>query len=97
LCGDGAGHAIREAILAAAVMRAASNGANPDDLLEHYRARLVAAFRRHLMVCRQFYATGGSGDWWRAELERIDEGIAWCGADPPFRFQLEDFELRATP
>jgi len=96
LCGDGTGHALREAILAAAVIRAAAGGANIDSLLAHYRARLVAAFRRHLMVCRQFYATGGSGDWWRAELERIDQGIAWCCVDPPFRFQLDGFELRTT-
>ena len=94
LCGDGTGHAIREAILASAVIRAAAQGANADELLAHYRARLVAGFRRHLQVCRGFYATGGLGDWWRAELELIGKGIAWCGDDPQFRFQLDGFELR---
>ena len=91
LCGDGTGHAIREAILASAVIRAAAQGANMDDLLAHYRARLVAGFRRHLKVCREFYATGGPGDWWRSELELIEKGIAWCGDDPQFRFQLTGF------
>ena len=93
LCGDGTGHAIREAILAAAVIRAE---ADPADLLAHYRARLVAAFRRHLEVCRGFYRTGGTSDWWRGELEQIERGIAWCGPDPRFRFQLTGFELRTT-
>jgi len=96
LCGDGAGHAIREAILASAVIRAAAQGAHADELLAHYRARLVAGFRRHLEVCRQFYSAGGSGNWWRTELELIEQGIAWCGAEPRFRFQLNGFELRAV-
>ena len=96
LCGDGTGHAIREAILASAVIRAAARGVNREELLAHYRARLVAGFRRHLEVCRQFYSTGGEGDWWRSELELIEQGIAWCGADPRFRFQLDGFELRTT-
>jgi len=96
LCGDGAGHAIREAILASAVIRAAAQGAHADELLAHYRARLVAGFRRHLEVCRHFYSAGGSGNWWRTELELIEQGIAWCGAEPRFRFQLNGFELRAV-
>lgn len=94
LCGDGAGHAIREAILAAAVIRAARQGWDAGPLLEHYRARLVAGFKRHLEVCRQFYATGGSGAWWNTELNLIRKGIDWCGAEPRFRFQLDGFELR---
>ena len=39
LCGDGTGHAIREAILAAAVLRAIQRGANVDELLNHYIRR----------------------------------------------------------
>ena len=78
------------------MIRAAANGGNIADLLAHYRARIVAAFRRHLLVCREFYSTGGEGDWWRTELEQIDQGIAWCGAEPRFRFRLDGFELRPT-
>jgi hypothetical protein len=93
LCGDGTGHAIREGILASAVFRASAGGLNTDDLIAHYRARLVAGFRRHLEVCREFYRTGGTGEWWRTELDLIHKGISWCGEDPPFRFQLTGFDL----
>jgi len=96
LCGDGTGHAIRGAILASAVIRAAARGADPDALLAHYRARLVAGFRRHLEVCHGFYAAGGTGEWWQSELRLIEDGIAWCGKDPEFRFQLAGFELTAV-
>jgi flavin-dependent dehydrogenase len=91
ISGDGTGYAIREAILAAAVMR---SEAVPADLLAHYRARVVAGFKRHLEACRQFYATGGTGPWWREELARIEDGIRWCGPEPEFRFRLEGFDLK---
>ena len=94
LCGDGTGHAIREAILAAAVIRAASTGADVESLLAHYRARLVAGFKRHLLACREFYATGGTSEWWATELRMIEEGIAWCGQESAFRYQLRGFELQ---
>ena len=95
LCGDGTAHAVREAILASAVIRAA-----PDDLiLAHYEARLTAGFERHLVLCREFYQSGASGRWWTRELESIEQGIAWCRqrltAHGQFRFQLRDFELHA--
>ena len=93
LCGDGTAHAIREAILASAVIRAAVN----DDVLAHYQARLTAGFRRHLALCREFYTSGGDGPWWRKELDSIQLGIAWCDrqltAHGDFRYQLRDFEL----
>jgi hypothetical protein len=96
ICGDGTGNAIREAILASAVIRAAARGHDPDVLLAHYRARLVAAFLKHLGLCRQFYAAC-AGEWWEAELARLDTGIAWCRLrlrnEPAFRYQLRGFEL----
>jgi hypothetical protein len=98
LCGDGTGHAIREAILAAAVVRAIATGAGPDAVIAHYRARLLAGFKRHLEACREFYETGGSGWWWDAELELVRQGIEWCGRelgnDGRFQFQLRGFELQ---
>jgi len=45
LCGDGTAHAVREAILAAAVIRASRNG-DVEELLAHYEARLTAGFYR---------------------------------------------------
>ncbi len=97
LCGDGTAHAIREAILATAVIRAATRGEDRDSLLEHYRARLTIGFRRHLEICRQFYVSGGAGPWWREQCAELDRGLEWCddrlrGA-PAFRYRLEGFEL----
>jgi flavin-dependent dehydrogenase len=100
ICGDGTAHAIREAILASAVIRAIAKDGDLDDLLLHYEARLTAGFRRHLMLCRQFYLSGGTGTLWRAELDAIDRGIQWCdaklGAHASFRYQLRGFELEAV-
>ncbi len=99
ICGDGVGNAIREAILASAVVKAAIRGENLDALREHYRTRLLAGFLKHLELCRQFYAAP-SGDWWRSELEQLDQGIAWCrerlSAAPPYRYQLRGFELESA-
>ncbi len=100
ICGDGTAHAIREAILAAAVVRALAKDGDVDDLLSHYEARLTAGFRRHLMLCGQFYSTGGTEGLWRAELDAIHRGIQWCeaklSAHPSFRYQLRGFELEAV-
>jgi hypothetical protein len=104
ICGDGTAHAIREAILAAAVIRAISSGGPAADLLWHYEARLTAGFRRHLELCRGYYQSGGTEPLWRAELAAIDRGIRWCEArlDPKFktgagfRYRLRGFELEAV-
>jgi hypothetical protein len=100
ICGDGTAHAIREAILAAAVIRAVANGGAVGDLLSHYEARLTAAFRRHLMLCRNFYESGGTTPLWRSEVEAIDHGTHWCEArlsnTADFRYRLRGFELEAV-
>lgn len=99
ICGDGTAQAIREAILASAVVRAIANGGNTADLLAHYQARLTAGFERHLSLCREFYRTGGDGPLWQSELEAIDRGIAWSKAALAkhiFRYQLRGFELEAV-
>jgi hypothetical protein len=99
LCGDGTAHAIREAILASAVIRAVAKDGPADSVLAHYEARLTAGFSRHLALCRDFYTSGGNGPWWRGELDAIQQGIAWCDtrlkSHGEFRYQLRDFELHA--
>jgi hypothetical protein len=99
LCGDGTGNAVREAILATAVIRAAAAGESVDGLLTHYRARLMAGFARHLELCRGFYVSGNRGPWWEREIAALDEGIAWCGrtlgAGNVFQYRLKGFELQA--
>jgi hypothetical protein len=100
ICGDGTAHAIREAILAAAVIRALVDGGSASDLLSHYQARLTAGFQRHLTLCRQFYQSGGTGPLWQSELDAIDRGMRWCSASlaehSVFRYQLRGLELEAV-
>jgi hypothetical protein len=97
LCGDGTAHAVREAILASAVIRAAARGGDPHPLLAHYEARLTAGFQRHLAHCRGFYSSGGSGAWWKSETDALDRGLQWCGTKlaehGPFQFRLNDLDL----
>lgn len=97
LCGEGTGNAVREAILASAVIRAAVAGASDvDGLLAHYRARLLAGFYRHLELCREFYSRGRTGPWWTQELDYLRKGLDYCKAQPAMRYsyQLAGFELR---
>jgi hypothetical protein len=97
LCGDGTGHAIREAILASAVLRAAARGANIDELITHYQTRLVAGFKRHLLECSKFYECGGVGSWWKSAADSVHEGLAWCDNQlsnaGDFLYRLRGFEL----
>ncbi|HUI77118.1 MAG TPA: hypothetical protein VLY24_04365 [Bryobacteraceae bacterium] len=100
LCGEGAGNAAREAILAAALIRAAASGMNPTELTAHYTARLLGGFVRHLEVCRQFYETGGSGAWWRQQVTELDRGLQWTAErlnrHDGFRYRLNGFTLEAA-
>jgi hypothetical protein len=99
LCGDGTAHAIREAILASAVIRGVARGEEPGPLLAHYEARLTAGFERHLAHCLQFYSSGGTGAWWRSQAQSIEQGLAWCRRRMEdhgrFRYRLNGFELEA--
>jgi hypothetical protein len=99
LCGDGTAHAVREAILACAVIAAAARGDATVQLLAHYEARLTAGFQRHLAHCLQYYAPGCGGPWWQAEAESVSQGLDWCGSrlsrHATFRYQLNGFELQA--
>ena len=97
ICGDGTGNAVREAILAQAVIRAHNDLG--DGVLDHYRIRLLLGFLRHLEQCRQFYSTGHSTDWWRGQLAQVLDGIAWCrcqlGSAPPVvQYRLSGFDLQ---
>jgi hypothetical protein len=95
LCGDGTAHAVREAILASAVIRAADLGEPLVDLMSHYESRLTAGFQRHLAECFKFYSSGGEAAWWKAEAQACVEGMAWCGRlAEGLRYRLEGLELR---
>jgi flavin-dependent dehydrogenase len=98
LCGDGIGNAVREAILGSAVIRvAATQPASVDHLVTHYRARLLAGFKRHLQLCLDFYQGGHSGPWWEDQLRELRRGLQWCAQTDAnmgeFRYRLSGFAL----
>lgn len=100
ICGEGAGHAVREAILVSAVLRALAGDARPAELLTHYSSRLLAGFLRHLEICEQFYRSASCGKWWEAELALLHQGIRWTRSrfpsPPPAQFRLVGFNLEAV-
>jgi hypothetical protein len=97
LCGDGTAHAIREAILASAIVRAAAGGAPVNRLLAHYQLRLTAGFQRHLALCAGFYGTGNRGPWWDLELAALRHGMLWCAGQlagsERFQYRLNGLDL----
>jgi hypothetical protein len=97
ICGDGTAQAVREAILASAVIGAMADGGDGAALRVHYESMMVAAMRRHLRLSAQFYASGGEGAWWRAQLAGLAEGFDLCTARlarmPEPRFELHGFRL----
>ncbi len=103
LCGDGTAQAAREASLAAAVVHALATKARDEAearcYLDHFHSMLLASLRRHLREAAQFYATGGQGPWWQAQLETTRQGFDWCSAqlatfaEP--RYRLEGLTLTA--
>jgi hypothetical protein len=77
LCGEGAGHAARQALLAAAILRASMRGEQSANLLAHYSNRLLHGFLRHLQVCLPYYRTGGPSHFWKNEAASLECGIRW--------------------
>jgi 2-polyprenyl-6-methoxyphenol hydroxylase-like FAD-dependent oxidoreductase len=102
ICGDGTAHAIRQAILCAAVTRAVVGaGEDVQHVLAHYESRLWAAFRRHLMLCVDFYSRGQPTPWWQEECAALRRGIDWCdtklSTTSGFRYRLVGFDIQAIP
>lgn len=97
LCGEGAGHAAREAILASAAVKAILAGEPQHEVLAEYSLRLRLGFLRHLEHCREFYSGRGGNQFWSSELSKIEEGMAWTKSQlalaPRPRFRLIGFGL----
>lgn len=97
ICGDGTAHAIREAIVASAVVTAIGEGGDAHALRTHYESMLIAAMRRHLLLSAQFYQSGGTGRWWQEQLAALASGHDWTTSRlatmPEPRYQLRDFRL----
>jgi hypothetical protein len=91
VCGDGTANAVREAILASAVI---SEGCGA---LDHYEARLIAAFQKHLSLCANYYRTGQDQEWWHREAALLQDGLIWCAQRlsqfGEYRYRLKGFEL----
>src|SRR5262249_22319733 len=98
ICGDGTAHAVREAILAAAVVKATSAGGDATELLRHYKARLILGFQRHLAASMSFYRSGSGGKWWERESALLQQGLEWCASQlqnhSDIRYQLSGFDLK---
>jgi hypothetical protein len=97
ICGDGTAQALREAVLAAAVIAAWRDGGDPASLRLHHESMLIATMRRHLRLCADFYRRGGTSDWWQTQIAGLAEGFDWCttrlATMPEPRYQLRDFRL----
>jgi 2-polyprenyl-6-methoxyphenol hydroxylase-like FAD-dependent oxidoreductase len=97
LCGEGAGHALREALLAAAVISGAARGYPLETLIAHYNTRLMQGFLRHLQVCLPFYQRGGHSEFWETEAAALKSGIAWMQSrlqqQAPARYRLVNYDL----
>ena len=94
ICGEGTGHALREAILATAILKAHAAGEPWEVLTRLYEQRMRGGFRKHLQQCRALYACGGRGPWWQAQLASVaDDGVAIPVVGG--RYRLDGFDLVA--
>ncbi len=97
ICGDGTAQAVREAILACAVIGAIREGQDSQSLLDHYEAMLIAGMRRHLRLCAQFYQSGSNGPWWPEQVSALAQGFNACtnrlAMMPEPRYELHGLRL----
>jgi hypothetical protein len=97
LCGDGTGYALREAIVAAAVVRRIDDGLPAAEALDHYRTRLQRTLAAHLRGCVAFYRDAPFAGAWEAELAAMERGRRALenavAARPEAALHLRGFEL----
>ncbi len=98
IAGEGAGHALREGILASAVIRGLDRGHEWQDLISHYSNRLLSGFVRHLHHCIHFYESV-AGNWWHVQSQSLAKGVLWAqnelDSQPGGGFRLNGFELES--
>jgi len=76
ICGDGVGHAVRGALLAAATVGAIARGLGTRRCLEHYRTRLETVVARHVRACQRYYAAADLAECWAGEQEHAERALA---------------------
>ena len=95
LSGSGAAQAVRTAILATAAIDAIDRGHCAQDVLEHYAARIHAAFTDHLQSCLDLYGATFPGEAWRDEVDTTVVALRRPAKDAPqMNFRLSGFRLQ---
>ena len=76
ISGDGVGHALRGAVLAATVLQAIADGKPMRNCLDDYASTLRRAMTQHLSICLRLYADVPRAAGWPEELVAMKSGIA---------------------
>jgi 2-polyprenyl-6-methoxyphenol hydroxylase-like FAD-dependent oxidoreductase len=98
LRGDGAGFALRGALLAQAVLAAAERGEDRARCLAHYARRLRGVFASHLHGCVSHYGAARHAEIWRHEVDAMGALARRLAVDPArFGFRMEGHDLVAMP
>src|SRR6267154_1520758 len=98
LRGDGAGFALRGALLAQAVLAAVERGEDRERCLGHYAGRLRTVFASHLHGCVAHYGAARHAAIWRHEVAAMAALARRLAADPaPVGFRMQGHDLVAMP
>lgn len=101
ICGDGTGHGLRAALLAAAVLEANADADawSGRGCLRHYEVRVHKAFLDHLRACVSYYSGGWTSDVWTGEIASMTSELKSEGSrridGAPLRYGLYDEQLVA--
>ncbi len=90
ISGGGTAYALREAILAAAVVRGIAEGGDAPSLLAHYEDRVTSSWDLHIKQARGFYANVSLGPWWEAQARafKLEQRVP-----KPIRYRLDHDRL----
>ncbi|MGH3943279.1 MAG: NAD(P)/FAD-dependent oxidoreductase [Pseudonocardiaceae bacterium] len=95
LSGSGAAQAVRTAILATAAIDAIDRGNRAQDVLEHYAARIHAAFTDHLRSCLKLYGATFQSEAWQDEVDATTLALRRSTNDTrQMNFTLSGFSLQ---
>ncbi|MBY5376647.1 NAD(P)/FAD-dependent oxidoreductase [Rhizobium leguminosarum] len=75
LCGDGAGHGLKSALLATGVLNSIADGLPALHALAHFEERSLFAFSAHLRQCQRYYSIMRHSGYWAYELHDMSEAI----------------------
>jgi len=93
--GDGTGHGLRGAVLAASTLDAVASGRLDRSCLGHYHARLVEALRVHLQRCLAYYSAASFSPTWQGERAAIAQALQAMAGSPGAPVQLR-YALRGS-